>query len=606
MDTHGLILHYHRDIMEELQTEQRDTGKTLVAEHMVTRALMEMEHFETRERSQAGHNETKALISDEHATTRARQEREHMETRKHIQAENDKIRSLMSDTEELDIIRGVMTASMANGGNHRRCMKGTRQSILEEVEKWRLDPHAPQILWLADVAEAGKSTIAKEVAEKWKLQGCLAGRFFFSRDAEETRTPKYFFSTIAQQGLAHLNSNVRAAVALGIRSLINPVSAALEEQCSSIFLEPLKATQMVVVLVLDALDECEPQTCQQLLHVLLPTILNIPHLKLFITSRPEPHVREELVGVTYQELSLRLDEISNSRDVELFMKDQLIKVSLTEMQVSRLVDHAGGLFIWARTVCDLLKRSRGSKASFIDRILSQNFQEMNSIYRIALEQAIGTNKAKETVEAYLDVLKMIVAAFEPMTPKTINRLLGISDSMEIVNDLGSVLECKGDEAIIRMLHPTFREFLLDQTGCGQYYVDINAAHDLVTRACLGVMGEELEYDKCKLYNITSIGSRSLPLGVYGESELPSVEKLEKLCLERTSSALRYSCRFWGEHNVRRCLTISPLIPMIEDFFKSMLLNWMYMVSVQGALDEAITMLQRLMSTKSVCDSNFLI
>jgi hypothetical protein len=187
-----------------------------------------------------------------------------------------------------------MTASMASGDIHRKCMEGTRRSVLEKIEQWRVDPAAPQVLWLADVAGSGKSTVAKHMAEKWKAQGCLAGRFFFSRDAEETRTPKFFFTTIAQQGLAHLGADVRAAVASGIGKLINPVSSSLEEQCSNIFLHALRATQTQLVLVLDALDECDPQTCQQLLGILTLQIPNFLHLRLLMTSRPESHIQTEL------------------------------------------------------------------------------------------------------------------------------------------------------------------------------------------------------------------------------------------------------------------------------------------------------------------------
>ncbi|PVG00372.1 hypothetical protein CPB86DRAFT_680562, partial [Serendipita vermifera] len=353
----------------------------------------------------------------------------------------------------------LQTATMASGDIHQKCMEGTRQPILKEVERWRTNAKSPQVLWVADVAGSGKSTIAKEIAEKWKDQGCLAGRFFFSRDAEETRTPKLFFSTIAQQGLAQLDSRVRATVAVGIRKLINPVSASLEEQCSVILVEPLKRTRRSTVLVLDALDECEPQTCQRLLRTLLLHLPKLPYLKLLLTSRLETHIRTELEGIAYREVSLRSDEIANSKDVELFMKERLQKISLTETQREQLIERAGGLFIWAKTVCDLLQNFRGNKISFINRIISQNLRQIDSIYRIALDQAIGSDTEEENMEAFMNVLYVVVIAFEPISPNTIDRLLKTSESMNIVNDLRSVLECGSSDSAVRFLHPTFREFL---------------------------------------------------------------------------------------------------------------------------------------------------
>jgi hypothetical protein len=490
-----------------------------------------------------------------------------------------------------NLLRGVATAYLANGAIHKRCMRETRQSALQEIEKWRLDPHTPQILWLADVAGAGKSTVAKEVAEKWKSQGILAGRFFFSRDAEETRTPKLFFSTIAQQGLAHLCSEVRVAVAVGIRELINPVSATIEEQCLNIFVGPLQAIQAPTVLVLDAIDECEPAACQHLLNVLLPQLSNLSHLKLMMTSRPETYIQVELRHVTYQELSLRSDEVSNSRDIEIFMRERLRRASLAQSQIIQLIECAGGLFIWAKTVCDLLDGFRGNKSSFIDRILLQKLRQMDSIYRIALDQAIGKDREEENTEAYMNVLKIVVTAYEPVSPTAIDKLLKSSETMDIVNDLRSVLECGGENAVIRFLHPTFREFLLNQEACGQYYVEINAAHTLLAGGCLFVMEMELEYDICKLYGSQEIEFKS--------------EKLDEKCCQHVSSALQYSCNFWANHIPLPPHDISSSLTfMVEEFFKCKLLDWIYIVAVQGSIDKAITMLRKLILTELVCMSPF--
>jgi WD40 repeat protein len=488
--------------------------------------------------------------------------------------------------EELSIIRGVITAPMASGNIHRRCMQGTRQSILEEVEKWRLDPMNPRILWLADVTGSGKSTLAKEMAERWKEQGCLAGRFFFSRDAEETRNPKFLFTTIAQQGLAHLGPDVRAAVASGISKLIDPVSATLEEQCTNIFVIPLKRVQVSVILVLDALDECDQQACQQLLRTVLPHLSDLPHLKLFMTSRPENHIRGQLSSFIYRELSFRSDKLANSKDVEFYMTHRLDDSWLTDIQTKKLIEQAGGLFIWARTVCDLVKNFRGDRLSFIARVLSQKVQEMDNIYRVALEQIIGTNKAKETVEAYMKVLSIIVAAYEPVTPYTIDKLLKISDSMEIVKDLRSVFECSGPDDVIRFLHPTFREFLLTENSYGYYQVDIDATHKLMASGCLHFMQEELKYDTCTLF------------GCKDRSFKP--EELDDKCLQNTSVELRYSCNFWGHHLILRKNSIpSSLTSIVENFFKYKLLDWIYMVAVQGSIDKAITMLRNLIAVDSV-------
>ncbi|PVF98473.1 hypothetical protein CPB86DRAFT_873331 [Serendipita vermifera] len=502
-----------------------------------------------------------------------------------IQSKQKETISQMTEAEKINLIKGVNTASLANGGIHRSCMKGTRLTVLEEARKWMVEDDVPQLFWLNGVAGSGKSTVAKQLSEEWKPQGRLAGRFFFSRDAEETRSPKLFFTTIAQQGLSHLGSAPRTAVAFGIRKLLDPVSATLEEQCSEIFEAPLQVVRLNAVLVLDALDECELRTCQQLLRVLLPRLLNLPRLKIFLTSRPELHIREQLQRSTHHFLAFRIDAPENIQDVELYMRRTVDGLSLPEEQTRQLIARADGLFIWATTVCELLQNIRGSRDAFICRVLNEGIRQMDSIYQIALEQAIRNNEVEESMEAYMNVLKVVVVAYEPLSPDAINQLLDISNGMEIVGDLRSVFECHGVDEPVRFLHPTFREFLLDSDISGQFYVDISSAHHLMATSCFFLMNKDLKYDLFNLFDN------------YGEKH-PQGE-FEELCLEKTSLGLKYSCIFWGSHVCATTITNSPrttVISTIESFFTTNLIHWLYLIALVGTFNGATSMLRRLLST----------
>ncbi|PVF91317.1 hypothetical protein CPB86DRAFT_820589 [Serendipita vermifera] len=210
---------------------------------------------------------------------------------------------------------------------------------------------------------------------------------------------------------------------------------------------------------------------------------------------------------------------------------------------------------------------------------------MDTIYCIALEQAIGTNKSREIIETYRNILKVVVAVFELVTPDMIDRLFMVVDSVKIIDDLRSVLKCGGTTDVIRFLHPTFREFLLNRETCGQYYVDINAAHEFIAQGCLSVLGKELTYDTCKLYDHKP--KRSF-----------RPQELKEKCIA-LSSALHHSCSFWASHVIPQSGVVSPtLVSMIEDFFTSKLLDWIYMIAVQGSIDKAVTMLRKLISLES--------
>jgi hypothetical protein len=383
----------------------------------------------------------------------------------------------MLPQEETFLLKGLEAACMANGDIHESCMRGTRESIIEQVDYWMRsdDPNTPQILWLADAAGSGKSTVAKHLSGKWMSEGKLAGQFFFSRDAEESRTTKFFFSTIAQQGLSHLGPSVKTSICDGVRELCGPTSALLEAQCRELFVRPVKATSSPIVLILDALDECEPTAFNRLFRVLLSQLTNISHLKLFLTSRPDKHIAKVLDNPSVHRISLRGDEESNREDVKLYMRAKLVSISLPEDKIDKLVTRSRGLFIWASTVCRLVEDFQGNMEQYVSELLVHGPDEMDLVYQKALDQALPPVSQVVNRKAYMDVLGVVVVALEPLSPKTIDRMLNISNSFTIVQHLKSVLDCHHTNEPVRFLHPTFREFLID-SNLNSHHIDGSSSH----------------------------------------------------------------------------------------------------------------------------------
>jgi hypothetical protein len=488
------------------------------------------------------------------------------------------------------LIKNLPSASLAAGDIHQLCMEGTRLPVIEEIRKWMIDSQSPPILWLNGVAGSGKSTIAKQMVREWKAS--LAGQFFFSRDAEETRTPNLFFTTIAQQGISRLSPTARTILASGVRSLCNPVSAEIWEQYRELFVVPLKAIERTVLLVLDALDECEPETCERLLGTLLSHLSDLPHLKILLTSRPERHIEEQIQGYRHEMLSLRTDSEANCEDVDLFIRKRLQGKSFREGQIDQVVKGADGLFIWAKIVCEVLAKFRGDKDEFLKRILSYRNKKMDHIYQIALEQAIGKEPEKENVEAYMKVLGIIVVAYDPVSPETIDIFLNISNSRDIVSDLGSVLNCHDSNNVVRFLHPTFREFLLEMRLDGSF---INILHQSMAVRCLKIISEGLEYDTCKF--------DGQPLSDNKEEAHGGIR-----LAQYTTSELQYSCKFWCKHVIPKtesCSSKSNLSSEIENFFLLKLLDWIYIVALQGSIDDTLISLGELASANIVSEDYYM-
>ena len=67
-------------------------------------------------------------------------------------------------------------------GHRRGCLKGTRETVLDEIESWAKDPEQSPVFWLNGLAGTGKSTIAQTASERIFANGQLGASFFCSRD----------------------------------------------------------------------------------------------------------------------------------------------------------------------------------------------------------------------------------------------------------------------------------------------------------------------------------------------------------------------------------------------------------------------------------------
>lgn len=468
------------------------------------------------------------------------------------------------------LVRGIPIAAMANGDIHRMCTKGTRGFILDDIRNWVTDEAAPQIFLLTDAAGYGKSTIAKQIATELATDQRLLGRFFFSRSAEETRTTRYLFSTIAQQGICRFDPALKPAVAIGIKTLINPASALLEEQFQELFVTPLENMKREGVLILDALDECETSlwdSAQSPLTLILSSLPNIPNLKVFITCRPEAELVSSLTNSrhTRQVVSSSSNRQSNMDDIETFLIDELKRSEnqLNKNDITALVKQADGLFIWATTAAKMLLRRGLSRQRKLDILLDPQYKELDALYRDVLEAAISEYEMEDAIK----ILEIVAIGAEPLSPSSIDQLLEHSGSFLLIQRMASVLLCENPDDLIRFLHPTFQEFLLQSKRSGQYAIDSRSAHQSMFDRTMRSLHKELKYDICQ---ITGTG---IPVPM--NNDIPD---LDGLIQTNISTALQYSSLHWITHASNVLENKDVCTDMIH-FFLEKLLNWIEIVGL---------------------------
>ncbi|PVF92596.1 hypothetical protein CPB86DRAFT_801897, partial [Serendipita vermifera] len=200
---------------------------------------------------------------------------------------------------------------------HRACLPGTRIHVLNAINDWMNDPSSDQVLWLTDVAGSGKSTIARHLAEQWKGSGQLGAFFFFNKNIVDATNIQLFCSTIAAQ-LAHhslYQSQLQSSIVNGMKELVP--TTPFKDKLMKLVIEPSKGLNLVFVI--DALDECKENDRGTLLDGFLCLIKWSPHLKLFITSRPELDIERRLRKYRSNTDNLHHAELeSNQADIKMF------------------------------------------------------------------------------------------------------------------------------------------------------------------------------------------------------------------------------------------------------------------------------------------------
>ncbi|KAG8832838.1 hypothetical protein FRC17_000542 [Serendipita sp. 399] len=478
--------------------------------------------------------------------------------------------------------------TIAYGDRVDLCEEGTRVEIMESVRKWEGDSAShSQIFWLKDAAGTGKSTIAATMAREWSLTNRLAGRFFFSPNSRTTQTTKEFCRLVAED-VARNQPSVADLIQDAMKAMSSERNVWFDVQLQRLIIEPIMKLEgdRNVFLVVDALDNCElSEERSALLNAIIRHLPSAPRLKILLTSRPIQDIVDILSisslvhGSDIQLLNIR---DSHHPDVALFVERKLKHISSDDRAM--IIARSGGLFLYAATVCRMLERSRNrldvlkivSEVGVTDKLEHR----MDILYLSVLKQALVDRGAGDMM---LSVLAMIIVAYQPLSSNTIRQFLPKNNYVEdFVQDLGGVLKDGHPDRPIKVLHPTFREFILsNEDRANGFLLHPRQSALEMANACISTLEYTLEDD---IFHLRRPGRLSRRNG--------NVENMDQLINKRTSAADRYASAFWAHHAAASEMS-SSLWSKVLDFLASKLLNWVELMSWRGGVDLCIEGLSRL-------------
>jgi len=377
------------------------------------------------------------------------------------------------------------------GDQHRLCLKETRIKTLAAIHRWIDDQSsAHKIYYLLDVPGSGKSTVSKQLFTELNSKKRLVARFFFSRDTEETMSINSFCLTVSDAFAGRSREFKNQADKAKADPLYKELN--FEEKLKALVIDTLKSIDQPAILIVDAVDECnnDHNGRDRLLDALHIHHSSAPLLRIFITGRPERDIKtraENSVGWhTFRELE------GVNQDVEKYIHSRLYDglpegQRLTEDQCRVVVDGADGLFIWARTACDLLHEA-DDREDLLEVL--KGVVGLVDLYKIAMKQAMP--KLARSQRPILITLGMILAAERPLSIEELKLLSPEPTVVEsVVGRLRSFLVYDDRNAPIRLVHITFRDFITNRSEAGPYFVQVKLGHYALASQCLIIIGDAM-------------------------------------------------------------------------------------------------------------------
>ena len=268
-------------------------------------------------------------------------------------------------------------------GDRRGCLKGTRGSVLAEIEHWTEDFNMSPVFWLNGLAGTGKTTIAQTIAERLFADNRLGASFFCSRGFEDRSNLRFIFPTLAFQ-LAQKYPDFRSSLIPLLQSNPDIVHEPLQDQMQKLLIDPLCFTTISTVIVIDALDECKDKDPESaILLVLGKLVSEIPGVKFFVTSRPEAHILSGfrgplLKGSTHVFILHKVEPCVIDDDIRHFFKLELSKLASkrcgmddwpTDEHVDSLCQRAAGFFVYAVATVNFLNHKFKLPSDQLDLIM---------------------------------------------------------------------------------------------------------------------------------------------------------------------------------------------------------------------------------------------
>ncbi|KAF4612162.1 hypothetical protein D9613_004613 [Agrocybe pediades] len=418
------------------------------------------------------------------------------------------------------LLEHVASAALHNSGHvvdPPKCHPNTRVAILESIIGWKQglneEMNDKPMIWLKGGAGAGKSAIARSVAERCSEEGLLLGTFFFGA-ADSTRNHVGKLVATLSYQISIIFPAFRDAVSTSIEEDPMIFDRSLRTQFTNLLLRPLSivlpnlsgTNKIPRLIIIDGLDECSASIDSQrdLLFTLQEATTTTPFIRFLVCSRPENHLNSTfgLPRITHIIHTIFLGEdISAEEDIRLFLEDKFKEIREGHIfkhtlptawprpeMVDTLVSKSSGQFIYAATVIKYIESPKHRPHQRLDAIFQLRpafkdlpFKELDALYRHIISQA-------DNLHTVLDIFQFIVLYGGFMGTCDIEMMLQLEqgDVEVMLADLHSIVNFRKNfghfeydsNMLVKFQHKSLADFLSEPQRAGDLYRDISASRVL--------------------------------------------------------------------------------------------------------------------------------
>ncbi|KAI9334016.1 ankyrin repeat-containing domain protein [Obelidium mucronatum] len=438
-------------------------------------------------------------------------------------------------------------------------VEGTRQWTLRHIWIWALEAdQSTKVMWLYGGAGTGKSLLSYAVVTMYPPKEFIVGARFFCRHNDARKSDPAAIVKSIVWDLVQALGDTFPAFRKHVEKQMDEDLYQIKYYSKSILADPFKAFQVLIVdglkncdttsfkktvlIVIDALDECNFETRVSFLKVLTNLSSLLPTcFKVFVTARPEKDIYDCLTKLRVFELEPSRKE--NLEDIHLVVEARLrkmwsIKGILPDEVagcIADLVNKSEGLFIYVRVICEFLEQSKITIQEAREQIAgyASGPDEVYALIVKRVKDAVGIEKFKIVV----DLLGCIIFANEPLDIPVLSFMLSLEleETQFFLDQLRSILKISGGR--VAAIHKSFKDFFSTPERSKQFFIHFETANTLLANGCLVAVSSMLE-------TLANFPKRELINFLAGK---PSVISLGNLSVASSEFLAQYSVRNWAAH-----------------------------------------------------------